>query len=752
MVSIKDVAKLAGVSKSTVSNVLNNSVIVSPRNIIKVQKAIKKLEYMPNATARSLKIKKSKNIGVILPNITDSNFYLIFTGIERVLSENGFTASLYTTFEIPNKENNIIDKIHQQRMDGTIIVTCQPQNVEVFKKLENSNLKIVFIEREIEGKEFNFIGFNNYRSIYDITNIYISRGYRRFCLVTGPGEYSSESLCINGYTDAFMGKDIDFEESLIRETNFDKESAFKTIMKVLRDEFIPEVIISSSTEIVKGILKAMSILKSKLKVNPVILTLGEYSWTGDYSSEIDFFTKVIKIQRESIKIGELAAEMLIDNIEKKIFHESKHILIDNLNKEDKVNFLDFKNQKKPQSCIKVLMMKSNACEATKSLLPDFEEKYGIKIEIDERSIIDLHDKIYAEVFESNYDVFQIDNPWFPELADGGYLLDLDNFIGKYPDSIEGFIPGVLDLYSKYKNNYYALPYMFGTQLLFYRKDIFEDLTIKSRFYELYHIELRPPKNWKEFNIIAKFFTKAYNPDSPTEYGTTLGAQFPTGAICEFLPRYWSYNNDFVNERSNILFDERVLKKALRNYTESFSYASPDSSDHFWDEEVEEFIKEKAAMMILFVAHATDITDRSKSKVVDKIGYEIIPGRTPMLGGWSLGINKKSDNKEDAFNFIKWATSQEIAIPYTIIGGFTPRINLFKSSELLNIYPWLPKALESFTLSRRRTISKVTTYGAISEMEYERILGKAVVDCVKKYNSVEKITKDIIDELKQFQIK
>jgi len=49
---------------------------------------------MPNATARSLKIKKSKNIGVILPNITDSNFYLIFTGIERVLSENGFTASL----------------------------------------------------------------------------------------------------------------------------------------------------------------------------------------------------------------------------------------------------------------------------------------------------------------------------------------------------------------------------------------------------------------------------------------------------------------------------------------------------------------------------------------------------------------------------------------------------------------------------------------------------------------------------------
>ncbi len=114
MVTIRDVAKEAGVSHGTVSNVLNKRGIVSPEKVTRVQAAIRKLGYTPHATARSLKTSCSMNIGVILPNVTDPNFAQIFTGIERALSEHGYAIALYSTSEIPAKENLIIERVRQQ--------------------------------------------------------------------------------------------------------------------------------------------------------------------------------------------------------------------------------------------------------------------------------------------------------------------------------------------------------------------------------------------------------------------------------------------------------------------------------------------------------------------------------------------------------------------------------------------------------------------------------------------------------------
>jgi ABC-type sugar transport system, periplasmic component len=336
----------------------------------------------------------------------------------------------------------------------------------------------------------------------------------------------------------------------------------------------------------------------------------------------------------------------------------------------------------------------------------------------------------------------------PEFIEEGYLLELDKFIKDHPEAIEGFTSVVLEKYSKYKNKYFALPYAFDAQLLFYRKDLFEDIVIKRKFKNIYQTELKPPKTWKEFNVIAKFFTKHFNPDSPIDYGTTiLGAHFPlAGILCEFLPRMWEYEGKTIDISGNIFMKERADIKGLENYIESFKYASPNSVENDWDEEVGEFCKGRAAMMCLFVAHATDITDRSKSEVVGKIGYDIIPGGIPVLGGWSLGININSNNRETAFDFIKWATSKEFAIPYTILGGFTPRIDLFKSSDLSTLYPWLSKALESFSLSRERSVLKVKTGRKISERDFENIYGKAIIKSIKKQLTPEKAIKEVQHEI------
>lgn len=750
MVNIKDVARVAGVSTSTVSNIINNTVNVSSDKLKRVQEAIKELGYKPNTTARSLRTSITKIIAVILPNIEDPNFAFLFTGIERVLSEKGYTAVLYTTSEIPAKESNIIEQISQNRVAGAIIITCDPKNVEAFNQLDQSGIKLVFVERELFGKDYNFVEYNNYASIYDITSKLINNDFKNILLITGPKEYTSERQCINGFNDAIINIGKSLVNTQIKETNFDKESSFKVAVKELRYKNIPQAILVTSSLIYEGVLEAINILSKHLEKKPLIITLTEHSWSHSIKNIPYDCPPVITIQRRPIELGEIVAEKLIENIENPLIYENINIRIDNVFPDkDSIKGGTKKYIKSEKSTdIKLLMLEGSASEALKTLIPDFELQNGVSVSIEILDIRKLYEKIYIESKNDKYDIFQIDIPWFPELVEGNYLSDLDEYVSSNPNTIDGFIPGVLDNYAKYKGKYFALPYLFGVQLLFYRKDLFENYVLKKQFKKIFQSELLPPKTWKEFNIIAKFFTKSFNPDSPVEYGTTLGARFPNGALCEFLPRMWSYGGNIMNLQGNIFLEERAAIKALKNYVESFSYSSPGSVDNYWEEEVREFCNGNSAMMILFVAHVTEITDRSLSKVVGKIGYSIIPGGIPVLGGWSLGINNRSRKKDISFEFIKWATSKELAIPFTILGGYTPRLDLFKSSDLLTIYPWLPKALESFSLSRERSISRVTIGGKISERDFENIYGEAIVKAVKKELTPEIAIKNAQDKIKR----
>ncbi|GAK54012.1 hypothetical protein U14_05289 [Candidatus Moduliflexus flocculans] len=745
MATIKDVAKLAGVSHGTVSNVLNRRGVVSPETARKVQEAIAQLGYTPDATARSLKTSRSMNIGVILPNITDPNFAQMFTGIERVLSENGYTTALYSTSEIPAKENLIIDRICQQRMDGVILVTCQPQKPEVFARFDSADIRAVFLEREVKRTEYNYFGYNNYRSFYDATTQALSSGLNCIAVVIGPVEYSSEQQCLAGYADAHTHANQGYNSGHVVETNSNKESAFKATIKLLQTGTPLDLILCSSTLILEGVMKAVSYFEGTLPQTPHIISLSEDTWANASPPQIG------RIPRKAILLGELAAETLLENLKAPALFEYVHRVLENVPyRAQPAHATPAVATRASQIPLRVLMLKCSASYATSALLPDFTQRTSIPVDIDTIDEYDAYyDAVAREACADTYDVLHIDLPWFAELASAGCLADLTENIQAHPDVIRDYIPGVLDAYAKYGDSYFGLPYMFGTQLLFYRKDLFEDPELQANFYEQYTSELQPPRTWKEFNVVARFFTQAYNPKSPVKYGTTLGASLSSGAVCEFLPRQWAYGGRMFDINGNVAFNSKETLRALENYAESFQYASKNSANHWWDEQVTEFSQGLAAMMILFVAHATELTNRATSSVVGNIGYAPVPGGHPLLGGWSLGINSRCQRQTEAFQFISWATCQEMAIPYTILGGATPSINLYKSSELLSIYPWLLKAIESLGISRKRDVSKISTGGALTEREYEKILGTAVHQAITKQMTPKAAIQSVTERIQQF---
>ena len=745
MPTIKDVARLAGVSHGTVSNVLNGKVHVSKAKVEKIHQAVKELGYVPTAAARNLKSSKSMNIAIILPFVTDQHYALIYNGIEQILSEAGYLVSLYISHENPKKESDIIEMVMQQRVDAIISCPSDPESTLNKIRTMSDTIPVCFIERdipvdsEVSEYKYNFIGFNHRETIREIIRIYRKDGAENFALICGPGEFSSESDCIEGFARECGITDPESSPHIIHTDN-NKESGFRGAIELFQSSFIPEVVICTSSPLAASARKALEFTGTYLTIQPEIIELGDESWINRHKERI-------YVSRQSIKSGEMAAEIILENLENPVFHETRKRLVNNIITETRTDEKQTVPHNESRTVLRVAMLEGNISKALISIIKDFEYREDCQVEIVQHSYDELYEATSDFGRSSEFDILQIDLPWMEENVNNGILLNLDNYI----DQVHGFkqrnIPGALESYALFNNSYYAIPFIFGSQLLFYRKDLFENRTLQNSYYEQYKTPLRPPRNWSEFNAVARFFTRKYNPESPVLYGTTLGGQDSSGAVCEVLPRIWGFKGNVFDESGKIILDHPEALQGIRNYCESYNYAPEGSQDYWWNEQVETFASGETAMMVLFVAHATGISDRQHSRIVGRIGYETLPGGVSLMGGWSLGIQTESRHRNLAFSFLKWISNKDNAVPYMILGGSNPSNYLYNSPELNLIYPWLAKSIESFRGSRKRFVPRGKN-GTFKEREFERIVGRHINACIKGGLSPEEAVETICRDLKK----
>ena len=721
MATMKDVAKIAGVSHGTVSNVLNGGKGVSLEKVKRVQKAMMKLGYKPNAVARNLKLNKTMQIDLIIPNIIDSSLSQIYESLSMFATENGYTANLQITNEDPELETKFLNQALMYNKDGVILMTCQPNNTALFENLMLNGLKLVFIGSQLSDIDHNFVGLDVKNTVAKITGYLLEKDYQDIAILTGPTEYTFEVLSLTGYIEAHIGAKKPIVESHCGTAGYDRQAIIKEAFRMLEQKPLPKVIIATSHIMINPIIKAMELLNIPEESRPLLFAMVPYSWS---------LTKrpgVIYITLPYVKVAELAYGILMEDINtsiegyKNTFIKVKTPNIEDLLEERKFNFVE------PKDHIRVLLTENLASLATRTLLPEFKKRTGIQVEIDVCPYFSNYLAVKNEWFKENYDVFGIDIPWLPELAQKGVIENLDDYI----DDNRFFNDVPMEIFNDFsmvEGSVFSIPYTICAQQLFYRKDLFADIKNQRLFFEQYKKDLVPPVNWKEFNEVARFFTKKFNSDSPTIYGTTLGAKMSSGAVCEFLPRLWSFGAKIFENSSFTLNSEKAVE-ALENYKESFQYASEGSWDNWWVEQVTEFSKGDVAMMVLFADQISDITVRSKSKVNGKIGYADIPGGIGTLGGWTMAVNAYSKKKESAFQFIQWACSQEMSVMNTILGGNVPCQTAMNDIEVSSIYPWLKKNVELKRSSKLRRIPKKQDGTHMSEHEFEEILGEAVYNTI-----------------------
>lgn len=737
MATLKDVARDAGVSIATVSCCISGTRYVKPETKTRVMDSIEKLKYIPNASARNLKSSTSNRIGIVLTDIDNSFHTEIFKGISSYLQRKGYSISVVFSNNLPDIEREKIDDLVSQNVSGLIIITCQPQNTDFFKnRIKNFNIPTVFVERRPDDIDVSFAGFDNNRTIYRITNTLLQKGYRKIGLITGFSHFSSEKDSITGYEEAFRSNGLVPDPSLIRETSMSKEDSFKTGMTRL-DLTNLQAVITTSENIALGILEALHVQDMKVPEDIQLITLSEEGWNNSTKHP-----GVIHTSRTAFTLGLEAARLLTQNIREPVLFEEK-----TLSFSDHIPDLHSIPTPRPEAnapavsvtspdCLRILMVDLVTSHSTRLLSSSFTRETGIPIEFTFARQNEILKRIMDDINSSrnHFDIYMYDVPWLEYMVQNAFVSDITDFVEHSDFRPDKLFTQNMDN-CRYENSYYGIPIIGGTQIMFYRQDLFENRDIVKTFKNRYQISLRPPKTWTEFNGIAEFFTRKYNPASPTAFGTSFAGIMDEELAPEILIRLWAAGGRIWDKYNRVCLNTPENVKAFHSILSTLNYVEKSPLETSISDTVNDFVSGKTAMLVTYTEYASQISQHLQRNTLGRVGYETIPGKTPISAGWNFGLNPFTAKTDMAYRYFNWLCQDSTSCYMTILDGQSPVIAPYHSHELMKLYPWLELTEESFQYCRKRNGPYRSKSLVIPQNKLEAILCSILRDILTNRTSV-----------------
>jgi DNA-binding LacI/PurR family transcriptional regulator len=215
-VSIKDIAKAAGVSHSTVSRALSDSPLISTKTKEYLQQLAREMGYSPHAQARSLVMGRTQTIGVVVTTITDPFIAEIVQGIEDTAHSHGYSVLLASSNSEPERELAAVELFHSKRVDG-VIVTSSRVGALYQEHLGRLGVPVVLVNshNEQSGPYTFSITVNNRHGAYLATQHLVELGHHRIAYITGPEAHSDDLDRMAGYRDALDEAGLSFDPHLV---------------------------------------------------------------------------------------------------------------------------------------------------------------------------------------------------------------------------------------------------------------------------------------------------------------------------------------------------------------------------------------------------------------------------------------------------------------------------------------------------------------------------------------------------------
>ena len=320
-----DIAKIAGVSRSTVSRVINNYPNVPEETRQKVLKVIKEYDYVPHASARMLAGAKNKVIGLFIIDInerqngmknriTRSPYFLEFTSsvIERA-SENGYKVLVQIIHNIEGY-TQIKECFYNKMISGGIFIG-ENNNDEMIKKIINEGYKVALIDQDVtKNEDYSkciVVNADNFKGAYDATKYLIDNNHRKIAHITGDIGKLSSIERIEGYKKALKDSNIPINNDFIIESKFREESGYESAKQLLSQKDKPTAIFASNDNIAIGVMRAIK--EINLEVPQDISVIG-----FDDIEQCKYVNPPLTtIKMDLVKMADITTDSIINSIEDK---------------------------------------------------------------------------------------------------------------------------------------------------------------------------------------------------------------------------------------------------------------------------------------------------------------------------------------------------------------------------------------------------------------------------------------------------
>lgn len=313
-VSIHDIAKEAGVSIATVSRVINQSSKVSDASRERVCAAIQKFGYSPSGTARSLRTKKSKAVGLVVPDIGNPFFCQLLQGITRVADQNGYHVLLFNTEETVERQNKVLQSIREHRLCGLIVIPIEkndPLTLRCLLDYKEHGTPVVFLDRDMDNPLFDRVVSDDSQGVFQAINALLQAGHRKIAILAGSQESRPGRMRLDGYTRALTAAGIPLQDAYIRQSNFfDVQCACDQTKALLQLEDPPTAVFTSNNTMTYGFLKACGEMGLTVGRDIGLIGFDDIEMLGWLNYPVSVVSRPVP------DMGEQAMELLLNCLDK----------------------------------------------------------------------------------------------------------------------------------------------------------------------------------------------------------------------------------------------------------------------------------------------------------------------------------------------------------------------------------------------------------------------------------------------------
>jgi len=306
-VTMADVARHANVSKSTVSQYVNNRFdYMSEDTKKRIEQSIMELDYRPNILARSLKQKSTTTIGVIVANIMHTFSTQIIRTIEDECNEADFHVMVCNADDDPVKEKKYIEMLRAKQVDGIIILPTG-NNIALYNEMAKSKYPVVFVDRTVPDVAIPSVMLDNEKAAGLAVDHLLDNGYERIGIITNVVKNITPRVeRVSGYKNALTRNGIAINDDYIK--NLEVSHVQEGLEEMLRLESPPQAILAGNDLVLIEVLKHIKRKEIRIPADLAIVGIDEVSFSGFYEPALTI------VEQPAIEIGKKAAELLLDII------------------------------------------------------------------------------------------------------------------------------------------------------------------------------------------------------------------------------------------------------------------------------------------------------------------------------------------------------------------------------------------------------------------------------------------------------